>query len=129
MLKTIIIIATFGTVIMLPAAALADSAGEIATAADHAGYGAASLNIDAIHMHLHHAVNCLEGPKGKDFDTGNENPCAKMGSGAIPDTADAAIKAKLQAVLATAESGLASNDEGTAKKAATDAYAALRAIK
>ena len=118
-----------GAVIMLPTAALADVATEISTAADHAGYAAASQNIDAVHMHLHHAVNCLEGPKGKDFDSGNENPCAKDGSGAIPDTTDAAIEAKLHAVVETAESGLASTDEGAAKKAATDAYAALRALK
>ena|ERR1035438_5948179 len=129
MLMKITFAAAFGAVVMLPAAALADAAGEIATAADHAGYAVASLNIDAVHMHLHHAVNCLEGSKGKDFDTGNENPCAKAGNGAIPDAADAATRAKLQAVVATAESGIASTDVNAAKKAATDAYAALRAIK
>ena len=129
MLIKITFAAAFGAVLLLPAAAFADAAAEISTAADHAGYAAAGLNIDAVHMHLHHAVNCLEGSKGKDFDSGNENPCAKEGNGAIPDAADAATKAKLQAVVATAESGIASSDENTAKKAATDSYAALRAIK
>lgn len=121
--------AALGAVVMLPAAALADVTSEIATATDHAGYAVAGLNIDAVHMHLHHAVNCLEGSSGKNFDSGNENPCAKAGNGAIPDTADAATKAKLQAVVATAEAGIAAKDMGAAKKAATDAYAALRAIK
>ena len=121
--------AALGAVVMLPAVALADAASEIATATDHVGYAVAGLNIDAIHMHLHHAVNCLEGSSGKDFDSGNDNPCAKTGKGAIPDTTDAATKSKLQAVVATAETGIASKDAVTAKKAATDAYAALRAIK
>jgi hypothetical protein len=129
MLAKITVAAALGAVMMLPIAALAAAAGEIATAADHAGYAIASLNIAAVHMHLHHAVNCLEGPKGKDFDSGNENPCAKSGNGAIPDTSDLAIKAKLQAAVVTAEAGIASNDEAVAKKAATDAYAALLALK
>ena len=112
-----------------PATALADATGEIATATDHAGYATSSNNIGAVHEHLHHAVNCLGGPSSKAFDSGVENPCAKMGNGAIPDVADAAVKAKLQAAAAVAETGIASNDEVTAKKAATDAYTMLRAIK
>ena len=109
--------------------ALADSASEIATAADHAGYAAASLNIDGIHMHLHHAVNCLEGRSGKDFDAAVENPCAKDGNGAIADARDAAVKTKLESALALAIAGLASDDAAAAKKDATEMYAALRALK
>ena len=112
-----------------PMAALADAAGEIATATDHAGYATTGRNIDAVHEHLHHAVNCLEGPGSKVFDSGVENPCAKMGNGAIPDAANAAIKAKLQAVVDAAETGISANDEVAAKRAATDAYSMLRAIK
>lgn len=110
-------------------AALADTASEIATAADHAGYAAASQNIDGIHMHLHHAVNCLEGPKGKDFNRAVENPCAKDGKGAIPDASDAATRTKLEGALATALAGIAADDSAAAKKDATDLYAALRAMK
>lgn len=120
--------ALLGTVILMPAA-IADTALEIAIAADHAGYAAASLNIDGIHMHLHHAVNCLEGPKGKDFDAAVENPCSKDGNGAIPDASDGSTRASLQRALATALTGIDSNDDGAAKKDATDLYAALRAIK
>lgn len=115
--------------IMQPGIALADASGEIATATDHAGYATTSLNIGAVHEHLHHAVNCLVGPGGKAFDRAVENPCAKMGSGAISDVSDTAIRGKLQAALAAAESGIASNDEAAAKKAATDVYTMLRAIK
>ena len=109
--------------------ALADTATEISTASDHAGYAVASANVAAIHMHLHHAVNCLVGPGAKEFDPGNENPCEKAGKGAIPDTGDAAAKSKLQAVVTMAEAGIASDDQATAKKHASDAYAALRAFK
>jgi len=115
--------------IAIAPAALADAASEIATAADHAGYAAASQNIDGIHMHLHHAVNCLEGPKGKDFDPAVENPCAKDGKGAIPDASDIATRTKLEAALATALAGIAADDSGAAKKDATDLYAALRAMR
>ena len=70
--------------VMQPGIALADASGEIATATDHDGYATTSLNIGAVHEHLHHAVNCLVGPGGRRaFDRGVENPCAKMGNGAI----------------------------------------------
>lgn len=128
MLTKTVISAAIGAVVVLSAAALADATDEIAIAANHIGYAAASKNTEAVHMHLHHAVNCLEGSNGPDFDSAMENPCAKAGNGAIPDTADEATKAKLQAVVATAKRGIASNDEGVAKKAATDAYSALKAI-
>lgn len=117
------------TATMQPGTALADASGEIATATDHAGYATTSLNIGAVHEHLHHAVNCLVGPGGEAFDRGVENPCAKMGNGAISDIADTATRAKLQTALAIAETGIASNDEAAAKKAATDVYTMLRAIK
>ena len=49
------------------------------------------------HKHLQHAVNCLVGPNGKGFDAAAGNPCGKAGNGAIPDSTDAAQKAKLLA--------------------------------
>ena len=129
MFTKLVFAAVLTAVAVQPVAALADAAEEIATATDHAGYATTSRNIDAVHEHLHHAVNCLEGPGSKVFDSGVENPCAKMGNGAIPDAADAAIKAKLQAAVDVAETGISVNDEVAAKKAATDAYSMLRAIK
>lgn len=46
--------------------------------------------------------------------------------GAIPDTADSATKAKLTAALAKAQVGLKTDDLTAAKKAATEAQAALK---
>jgi hypothetical protein len=77
-------------------------------------------------MHLHHTVNCLVGPKGQGFDAKEANPCQKLGNGAIPDTTDSALKAKESAALAKAESGLKSDDLTAARKAATEAQAALK---
>src|SRR5579863_5167477 len=85
--------------LLLPTAAFADAAQEIATAQTHAGLAAKAPAIDGIHMHMHHALNCLVGPKGDGFDASNMNPCAAQGNGAIPDASDAQ-KAKLTAVVA-----------------------------
>ena len=113
---------------LLPTAVFADAAQEIATAQTHAGLAAKAPAIDGVHMHMHHALNCLEGPKGADFDATPGNPCASQGNGAIPD-ASADQKAKLTAVVATLKAGLASNDQTAAAKDATDAAAAIGAAK
>jgi hypothetical protein len=116
-----------GILIALPAAAQApDPAQEAATAGVHAGLAAQGASIEQVHMHLHHTVNCLVGPKGQGFDAKEANPCQKLGNGAIPDTADQASKAKLTAALAKAQAGLKSDDLTAAKKAATEAQAALK---
>ena len=113
--------------IALPASAQGvDPAQEAATGALHAGLAAQAATIQQIHMHLHHTVNCLVGPRGEGFDANEANPCQKLGNGAIPDTTDSAVKAKLTAALAKAQAGLKSDDLTAAKKAATEAQAALK---
>jgi len=114
-------------VALLPASALAaDPAQQAATGAVHAGLAAQATTIEQVHMHLHHTVNCLVGPKGQGFDAKEANPCQKLGNGAIPDTTDSATKAKLTTALASAEAGLKSEDLSAAKKSATEAQAALK---
>jgi hypothetical protein len=116
-----------GLLMVLPVSAqAADAAQEAATAATHAGLAAQGASIEQVHMHLHHTVNCLVGPNGQGFDAKEANPCQKLGSGAIPDTTDQASKAKLTAALAKAEAGLKSADLAAARKAATEAQAALK---
>jgi hypothetical protein len=116
-----------GILTALPAAAqVPDAAQEAATGAVHAGLAAKAATIDQVHMHLHHTVNCLVGPTGQGFDAKEANPCQKLGNGAIPDTSDSATKAKLTAALAKAQTGLKSADLAAAKKAATEAEAALK---
>ena len=113
---------------LLPSAAFADIAAELATAQTHAGLAAKAPAIDGIHMHMHHALNCLEGPNGADFDKTNMNPCATQGNGAIPD-ASPAQKAKLTEAVADLKNGLASNDMAAAAKIATDAAADIGSAK
>jgi hypothetical protein len=104
----------------------ADAAKEAATGGTHAGLAAKAATIEQVHMHLHHTVNCLVGPKGQGFDAKEANPCQALGDGAIPDTSDAATKAKLATALARAEAGLKSTDLAAARRAAADTEAALK---
>ncbi|MEJ0028125.1 MAG: hypothetical protein WDN01_19025 [Rhizomicrobium sp.] len=107
----------------------ADPAGEIVTAQTHADLASQASDMAGTQMHLHHALNCLVGPGGPGFDPKNMNPCANSGNGAIPDTADAAKKKKLEAAADTTRAGLAAADLKTAQKDATDAATELTAIK
>ena len=114
---------------MLPVQALADENSEITNAATHAGLAAQAADLGGVHTHLHHTLNCLVGPKGVGFAANEINPCANAGNGAIPDAADAAHKASLEAAANTARAGIAATDLATAKKAASEAETALKAIK
>jgi hypothetical protein len=114
--------------LLLPTAALADVSAELTVASQHAGFASKAPAIDAVHMHLHHVVNCLVGPSGTGFDATNANPCAKAGNGAIPD-ASAAQKAKLQTALTQANAGLAATDLAAAQKDAAAAGAAIDGAK
>jgi len=121
------IVAVFSTLLTFPMAAYADAKSEIATAAQHAGLAAAATSLAQTHMHLHHAMNCLVGPRDADFD--KTNPCAQQGNGAFPDESDPDIKVKLQNAMSAAADGIASNDEATAKKNAATAQSLLEAIR
>jgi hypothetical protein len=99
-----------GAVALLAAPAFADIATELSTAQTHAGMAASATDIAMTHKHLQHAVNCLEGPMGKDFDAAAGNPCGKAGMGAIVDSTDAAQKAKLQSIADSAKMGVGNPD-------------------
>ena len=107
----------------------ADAAGEISTAATHATLASEAGALDGVHTHLHHTLNCLVGPGGTGFDAKQINPCAGSGSGAIPDTSDAAKKKELEEAANTVRAGLVASDMTTAKKAASDAATELKAMK
>jgi hypothetical protein len=109
--------------------ASADVKSEVVNAETHAGLAAKATAIDGVHMHLHHALNCLVGPSGTGFDAKQMNPCAHSGNGAIPDSTDAAKKKSLQAAADKASSGIATTDLATAQKAATDTEAMLKPLE
>lgn len=112
-------------VALLPAAALADGPQAIGIAANHAGLAGNAGAIEMVHTHLHHVLNCLVGPGGNGFDAAPGNPCGGSG-GALPQTADAATKTKLEGVATAVRGGIANNDLAGAKKVAMDAQAALK---
>jgi hypothetical protein len=107
----------------------ADSAKEIATAADHAGYAASATVLKTTYTHLHHVINCLVGPSDPDFDAKEANPCAAMGAGAIPDTSDAASKMALSSAVTKAKAGLAATDLTAAKADASTVQEMLKQVK
>jgi hypothetical protein len=113
----------------LAAPALADVAGQLAVAQTHAGLAAKAAAVDGVHMHLHHALNCLVGPGGAGFDAGQANPCAKAGNGALPEATDAGQKAKIEAAATKISAGIAATDLAAAQTAATEAAAAIGAAK
>lgn len=111
------------------AALAADTAREISTADQHAGYAATATVLTTTKAHLHHTINCLVGPKGKGFDAKELNPCKEFGNGAIADTTDAAKKKKLEEALGKAKSGLAANDLAAAKGLAAEAEALIKSAQ
>jgi len=107
----------------------ADPKGEITTAAQHASLAAQASDIAGVKMHLHHTLNCLEGPKGADFSKADMNPCANSGNGAIPDSTNPTTTASLQSAVGQAVSGLKTSDLKTAQGDASATAATLQAIK
>jgi len=84
--------------------------------------------IEDIHNRMQRAINCLEGPKGPDFDKTVLNPCADSGNGVIPDSPEAAKKAKYQEVVEKLKGGLAVTDRQGGQQVALDAADAIVAI-
>lgn len=106
-----------GLVSFFAVPALADGPQAIATAAQHAGLAANSGDIDGVHRHLHHTLNCLVGTDGEGFDQSAGNPCQAAG-GAIPQTSDAELRTKLMEIAGQVRSAIGNNDLAAAKEAA-----------
>jgi hypothetical protein len=110
---------------LVPQTASADAMQAIGIAAQHAGLAAGAGNINLVHTHMHHVLNCLVGPGGDGFDAMPGNPCG-MAGGAIPQENNAEMKTKLLNVAAQIRAGIGNNDMGEAKKIATDAQNDLK---
>jgi hypothetical protein len=110
---------------LVPQAASADAQQAIGIAAQHAGLAAGAANINVVHTHMHHVLNCLVGPGGDGFDAMPGNPCG-MAGGAIPQENNAEMKTKLLNVAAQIRAGIGNSDMAEAKKIATDAQDALK---
>jgi hypothetical protein len=106
-----------------------DVSAEITLAAQHADLAAGASDLAGVRMHLHHALNCIEGPAGADFSKADLNPCQNAGSGAIPDSTNPTTTATLQTAIAEAVAGIAAKTLQTAQSDATKTAATLKSIK
>ena len=102
----------------------ADTAQEIGTAAAHAGMAAGAEAPQMVKAHLQHVLNCLEGPKGADYNAAAANPCKGQGEGAIPDSPTDQRK-KLEDAAGKAKQALAEQNIDKAKVMATEIQAEL----
>lgn len=101
---------------------------EAATAHAHALMAQGAQSVKMAHTHLHHVVNCLEGPTGTDFDAKAGNPCKGKGQGALADSmGNEALHGRLQQALDQAQSGLQSDDLKTIQADAAEAAGLLQA--
>lgn len=124
---TLLLIGVFSAAVLGTALAAADGPKEIDTALAHAQMAAAATDLNGVHMHLHHVVNCLVGPTGKSFDASAGNPCKDMGNGALNDNAsDKSLHSDLEGVLHEAERGLKDRTYSGAKRVARNVAARLK---
>jgi len=130
-MKLVTFVALAGAPLLFAATAFAavDLGSEINNAATHAGLAAQAADINGVHTHMHHALNCLVGPKGDGFDAKQMNPCAQSGNGAIPDEMDQMKKTKLTAARDDLTKGIGEMDIAAAKADATAASTALSTAK
>ncbi len=67
------------------AAGSVDLRAELRTAAAHATNAVNSDAIRSVQSHLLHVVNCLEGPRGRNYVQAEANPCQGQGNGILVD--------------------------------------------
>ncbi len=102
------------------------------TGSTHAGFAAAAEGAAPVDQHLGHALNCIEGPKGRNFNASWGHPCQGQGDGLLADLrADRAGAAWLlvaEAADQLALSGIRSRDLAQKKNAARGVAELLRLI-
>lgn len=128
MKRPLTLLAAIVSMLALGAAfAAGDAAREIMTAGVHAQLAASVKDVKMVHEHLHHAVNCLVGPKGKLFDSKAMDPCQGMGNGALNDLGDSPkVRATLKQALEMAERGIHESGFAKAHSAAVDVEKLLK---
>ncbi len=110
---------------------------ELDTAITHAGFAAGYSNTAEIELHLHHAVNCIEGKSGKNYFKGSGDVCEGMGNGILADLKDAGMAGAHAAPYAEIGNQVAlwgiaktmAKDAGRAKAAAQMAKLVLEQAK
>lgn len=115
-----------------PQAAAADVKAQVNTAVTHAGFAAAATTFGGAQQHLGHALNCIEGKGGKNFNASWGHPCEGQGNGILNDlrgvAGSGALMPLAQSADALATSGVRSNDLSAARLAARGVEALLRLV-
>lgn len=116
----------------LPAAPPGDVKAQLATAVTHAGFAGDGQSVGYVRTHLGHALNCLEGMKGKNFNTAWGHVCQGQGNGILVDLASApgGVAVKLVANQADflAVAGTRSADLAEMRIAAKGVVALLKVV-
>lgn len=120
--------AIVSTLFFVSAFAANDYSAEVATAEAHAKLAVKAKDLNLIHVHLKHAINCLVGPEGKEFFADTSNPCEHSGNGAIPDIGESSpeVLAKLKMAVTAAMEGVKTNKPEPAHVAARKTAALLK---
>ncbi|MGQ0550066.1 MAG: hypothetical protein ACT4PY_10420 [Armatimonadota bacterium] len=118
-----------------PGATVAPGGGvkvQLKTAITHAGFAAAGDSAGYVRQHLGHALNCIEGPNGKNFNRAWGHVCQGQGNGILQDLRSAPGGATFTIVIEHADSlaaaGVTRNDLAEAKAAAKATQALLSVI-
>ena len=92
---------------------------EVQTAIEHAGFASNAKTTNEVHLHLHHVINCLVGPKGEGYDSAAGDPCKGEGGGALNDLKGTPQQKYLQQALDLAKTGVNINHRAPARDVAT----------
>jgi hypothetical protein len=112
---------TFGATL---STARAQDADPFTVAGEHAAFAVQVKQVDKIHAHLHHVLNCLEGSTGKDFDASAGNPCGGKGAlQTLPENSPDRIRA--QKAIDLARVGVTLQDEQPSHYVAQAVHAIL----
>lgn len=88
---------------------------ELTAARAQADKAAAAKDVTGIHQQLREVINCLAGPGNAGYDASIDDPCKRMGHGALVDvTADSDEHRLLTQAFNEAKNGLAASDVGSA---------------
>jgi hypothetical protein len=105
-----------------PAPQQADVRTQIRTAITHAGFAAGGSTLSSVQQHLGHALNCIEGAKGKNFNASWGNVCEGQGNGVLVDLkaapGGAALVPEAEKADSAAVTGVKTKDLEEAKRSA-----------
>lgn len=81
----------------------ADVKMQVKTAITHAGFAAGGNALSSVEQHLGHALNCIEGAKGKNFNQAWGHVCEGQGNGILADLKAASGGADFMLLAETAD--------------------------